>query len=69
MNDTATQLATIKDMYAKGVLSLEQGGEKVTFVSGDEMRRRIGELEAQLAAESGGSSSSGVHYPTFSKGL
>lgn len=66
MSDVATQLATLKDMYAKGVLSLEQGGEKVTFASGEELRRRIGDLEDQLA---GGSSSKGFHYPAFNKGL
>jgi len=69
MSDVATQLAALKDMYAKGVLSLEQGGEKVTFASGEELRRRIGDLEDQLASQSGGSSSTGFHYPAFDKGL
>jgi hypothetical protein len=69
MSDEATQLATLKEMYGKGVLSLEQGGEKVTFVSGDELRRRIGDLEAAEAARSGGSSATGFHYPSFDKGL
>ncbi len=69
MIDTATQLATLKEMYAKGAVSLEQGGEKVTFDSGPELRRRIKDLEAQLARETGGASSTGFHYPSFDKGL
>ena len=69
MSDVATRLARLKEMYAKGVLSLEQGGEKVTFASGDELRRRIGDLETELANQSGGAPSSGFHYPNFDKGL
>ena len=69
MSDVAGQLATLKEMYAKGVLSLEQGGEKVAFASGEELRRRIGDLEAQLASASGGAASTGFHYPSFNKGL
>lgn len=69
MSTTAQQLATLKETYARGALSLEQGGEKVTFVSGAEMRLRIKALEAQLAAESGGSQASGITYPQFTKGL
>lgn len=69
MSDTADKLATLKDMYRKGVLSLEQGGEKVTFVSGADLRRRIGDLEKELAIETGGAVSSGFHYPSYNKGL
>lgn len=69
MSDTAAQLAKLKDMYAKGVTSLEQGGEKVAFADGAELRRRIGDLEAQLKRETGGGGSSGFHYPSFDKGL
>ncbi|WP_299145987.1 hypothetical protein [uncultured Tateyamaria sp.] len=69
MSDTATQLATLKSMYAKGVLSLEQNGEKIAFASGAELRRRMGDLETQLAKESGKSVSSGFHYPSYNKGL
>jgi hypothetical protein len=70
MSATADQLAMLKENYGKGVLSLEQGGEKVTFASGDEMRRRIRDLEGQVAAESGPSSANdGVSYPSFDKGF
>lgn len=69
MSDTAAQLAKLKKMYAKGVTSLEQGGEKAAFADGAELRRRIGDLEAQLTRESGGGASSGFHYPTFDKGV
>lgn len=69
MSDIASQLAKLKDMYAKGVISLEQGGEKVAFASGEELRKRIGDLETQLAAESGPAPSTGFSYPAFDKGL
>ena len=69
MSDTAAQLALLKANYANGVLCLEQGGEKVTFDTGDEMRRRIRDLVGQLALHSGGSASTGIHYPAFTKCL
>lgn len=69
MSDIAGQLATLRAMYAKGVTSLEQGGEKVAFASGEELRRRIGDLEAQLESQSGATPSTGFHYPSFDKGL
>ena len=69
MSDTATRLATLKGMYAKGVLSLEQNGEKVSFASGAELRRRISDLETELARETGGTVATGFHYPAFDKGI
>lgn len=69
MSDVAEQLATLKEMYAKGALSLEQGGEKVAFASGAELRRRIRDLEDELASQSGKPKSTGFHYPSFSKGF
>lgn len=70
MTTTAAQLAALKANYAKGVLTLKQGGEEVTFASGEEMRRRIRDLETQLAAESSPSQQNGgFSYPAFDKGL
>lgn len=51
-------------MIAKGVTSLEQNGEKVTFRSLDEMRRIKTEMEQAL----GMTARPRVHYPTFLKG-
>lgn len=67
MSTTAEELATLRAMYAKGVTSLEQGGEKVSFASGAELRTRMAELEAQLARESG-QGGTGFNYPGFTKG-
>lgn len=69
MSDTAAELANLKKMHNKGVLSLEQNGEKVTFASGAELRTRIAILEAQLQREQSGAASSGFHYPVFDKGV
>lgn len=69
MSDTAAQLATLKDMHAKGVLNLSQGGESVGFASGKELRARIAYLERQLAAETTGKGAGGITYPTYTKGL
>lgn len=69
MSDIAADLAQLKNSYRKGALSLEQNGEKVTFVSGEEMRRRIADLEAEIAREAGKVPSSGFHYPAYNKGL
>ncbi|WP_147127808.1 phage head-tail joining protein [Shimia ponticola] len=66
---TAAQLARLKDMYAKGVLSLEQGGEKVSFADGRELRTRIADLERQLQAEQGmAGAQSGISYPAYDRG-
>lgn len=67
MSYNAGQLAKLKEMYAKGVLTLEQGGEKVSFASGDELRTRIQHLEAEIAAQ-GQAPETTVTYPEFSKG-
>ena len=69
MSDTAAQLQVLRDMHAKGVTALEQGGEKVSFASGAELRRRIAFLEAQLAAETTGQTPCGISYPAFDKGF
>ena len=70
MSDTATQLATLKKMHAKGVTSLEQGGEKITFARGKELRQRINFLEAELAKEgNGGKAALQISYPAYNKGL
>lgn len=70
MSDTAKQLATLRDMHAKGVLSLSQGGETVTFASGEDLRKRIAYLQGELDRESGSArASGGFHYPTYTKGL
>ena len=69
MSDIAAQIALLKDMYAKGVLTLTQGGETVTFASGDEILRRIAVLEAWLAKSQGATPATVVHYVTFDKGF
>lgn len=63
---TQDQLQKLKDAYAKGVLSVELAGEKITFASGAEMRRRIRDIERQLGIGSGGST---VSYATTGRGL
>jgi len=70
MSTTAIQLATLKAMHAKGVLTMTQGGETVTFDSGADLRRRISYLEATLARENGTvRPNAGVTYPHFTKGF
>ena len=63
---TAAQLQELKDNYAKGILSAELAGEKVTFASGKEMRRRIREIESEVQGSSNGMS---VSYATTGRGL
>ncbi|WP_416368590.1 phage head-tail joining protein [Tritonibacter mobilis] len=59
------QLQKLRDAYAKGVLSVELAGEKITFTSGAEMRRRIRDIESDL---SGGGSGMTVSYATTGRG-
>lgn len=61
---TTEQYFQLCAMIAKGVTSLEQNGEKVTFRSLDEMRRIKTEMEQAL----GMTARPRVHYPTFLKG-
>lgn len=61
---TIEQYQTLCAMIAKGVTSLEQNGEKVTFRSLAEMRQIKTEMERAL----GMTSRPTVHYPTFLKG-
>lgn len=61
---TTEQYQSLCAMIAKGVTSLEQNGEKVTFRSLDEMRRIRSEMEQSL----GLTARPRVHYPTFIKG-
>ncbi|WP_199286432.1 phage head-tail joining protein [Pseudogemmobacter humi] len=61
---TLDQYHTLCAMIAKGVTSLEQNGEKVTFRSLDEMRRIRSEMEAGL----GLNARRRDHYPVFRKG-
>lgn len=63
---TSDQLKALKDAYAKGVLSVELNGEKITFTSGKEMRRRIRELEGEIL---GSSNEMSVSYPSTGRGL
>jgi hypothetical protein len=62
---TQEQLQKLRDAYAKGVLSVELAGEKVTFASGSEMRRRIRDIEGNLT---GGGSEMTVSYATTGRG-
>lgn len=57
------QYRQLCDMIAKGVTSLEQNGEKVTFRSLDEMRRLKAEMERVL----GLAARPQVHYPVYRK--
>ncbi|MFV1591164.1 hypothetical protein VWZ88_01190 [Phaeobacter sp. JH20_36] len=59
------QLQKLKDAYAKGVLSVELAGEKVTFTSGSEMRRRIRDIEGTI---SGGGNEMTISYATTGRG-
>lgn len=61
---TIEQYHQLCAMMAKGVTSLEQNGEKVTFRSLDEMRRIKSEMEQAL----GFGTKPRVHYPTFLRG-
>ncbi|MCB5412385.1 phage head-tail joining protein [Pseudogemmobacter faecipullorum] len=61
---TSEQYRTLCDMIAKGVTSLEQNGEKVTFRSLAEMRQIKSEMEQSLGLRA----PRRVHYPTFVKG-
>lgn len=62
--DTIEQYQQLCAMIAKGVTSLEQNGEKVTFRSLAEMRQIKNEMEQALGLRS----APRVHYPTFLKG-
>lgn len=59
-----TQIAQLEDMIAKGALSMEQNGEKVTFRSFEEMQRTLNWLtrrrDGQLRQK--------IHTPKFSRG-
>lgn len=61
---TAEQYQQLCGMIAKGVTSLEQSGEKVTFRSLDEMRRIRSEMETALGLNNRRRAS----YPVFRKG-
>ncbi|PYG29975.1 phage head-tail joining protein [Pelagimonas varians] len=63
---TQDQIDKAKEQYAKGALELELNGERVKFVSGKEFRRRIQDMEDQVA---GGSSGMSVSYASSSRGL
>lgn len=63
---TQDQLQKLKDAYAKGVLSVELAGEKITFAGGAEMRRRIRDLEGQVGGDGEGMT---VSYATTGRGL
>lgn len=62
---THEQLAQLKSFVARGVLSGELAGEKVTFRSLDEIRQIIAMMEAELNPASAGSGS--MYRPTFSR--
>lgn len=66
MSYTQKQVDKAKELYAKGALTLELNGEKVTFVSGAEFRTRIREMEASVSGVKRGLS---VSYPTTGRGL
>ncbi|PYG33115.1 phage head-tail joining protein [Pelagimonas varians] len=66
MSYTQAQVDHAKAMYAKGALSLELNGEKVTFVSGAEFRRRIREMEAGVSGTGQGMT---ITFPKTGRGL
>ncbi|WP_273689032.1 phage head-tail joining protein [Ketogulonicigenium vulgare] len=64
MSKVNSQIEQIEDMIAKGVLSLEQNGEKVTFRSFDEMQRTL----TWLYRRRDGDTRKTFHTPKFSRG-
>ncbi|WP_273687081.1 phage head-tail joining protein [Ketogulonicigenium vulgare] len=58
------QIEQIDDMMAKGALSLEQNGEKVTFRSLDEMQR----TRSMLVRRLDGAPRKVLHTPKFRRG-
>jgi len=65
--DAQTELKKLKELYAKGLLSAELAGEKLTFASGKELRLRIRDLESQISGGAGGGMT--VSYATTGRGL
>lgn len=63
---THEQLAQLRSMIAKGVTSLEQNGEKVTFRSLAEMVAIEKRMAAILEPASAGANT-GLHNPRFSR--
>lgn len=61
---TQTEYETLCAMIAKGVTSIEQNGEKVTFRSLAEMRQIKAEMEQSL----GRTARPRIHSPAFRKG-
>lgn len=61
---TIEQYQMLCAMIAKGVTSLEQNGEKITFRSLDEMSRIRSEMEVAL----GMAGRSRSNYPVFRRG-
>jgi len=64
-NYTSEQLNKLREAYTKGVLSVELAGEKITFVSGSEMRRRIRDIEAELGQ---GENEMTISFPNLGRG-
>ncbi|KFI30424.1 hypothetical protein CN97_12705 [Haematobacter massiliensis] len=64
MSYTVEQYQTLCSAIAKGVTSLEQNGEKVTYRSLAEMRQIKREMEQGLGLVP----SPRTHYPAFRKG-
>ena len=63
---TLEEYNNLKSAYAKGVLIVEYGDQKVTYVSGTEMRTRIQEIEAELGIRK---KWNGKSLATFKSGL
>lgn len=50
---TQAELDALKSAYAQGVTRVSYEGKTVEYASGDDLRRRIREIEGEIAATSG----------------
>jgi hypothetical protein len=61
---TLVQLEALRDKlrtaYYRGVLSIDDNGKHVTFASGEDVRRRLADVEAEIVALSGAAPSSRI---------
>ena len=64
---TQQEIDTLKAAAARGVLTVERNGEKVTYASLGDMRRQISIMEAEVTSTPAGAAS--VSYPRTSRGL
>lgn len=68
VSHTVEELNALRSAYARGALKVRMGDEEVTYESGAEIRRRIGEIERALGLSPTGGATPFAN-PTFSRGL